>query len=62
MTAEERYIRFKTALDIIQNIYSDYCNDVNTTREQAREFCDFVIDMIKYSTILQNEIENKKEL
>ena len=61
MTDKERCIRFETAMDIVRDVYSDYCKDESKTREQAREFCHFVINMAKFSAILRNEDKNKKE-
>lgn len=58
MTNAERSIRFETALEIVQRVYSDYCNDESKTREQARAFCDFIIDMNKFSSVLRKEAEN----
>ena len=61
MTNEERCIRFETALDIVRNVYSDYCKDESKTREQSKEFCYFVIDMAKQLAILRAEAKKQKE-
>lgn len=55
MTELERKIRFDAALEMVQNVYHDYCRDESKTREQAGKFCDFVIDMIKFSEVLKSE-------
>lgn len=60
MTNEERCIRFETALEIVRNVYSDYCKDESKTREQGREFCYFVIDMAKQLAILRAEAQKTK--
>lgn len=57
MTELERKIRFDAALEMVQHVYHDYCRDESKTREQAGKFCDFVIDMIKFSEVLKNEVE-----
>lgn len=61
MTDKERCIKFETAFEIVRNIYNDYCKDDNKTREQAKEFCYFVIEMAKFLAILRKEIKNKEE-
>ena len=33
MTNEERCIKFETALDIVRNVYSDYCKDETPGRQ-----------------------------
>ena len=35
MTNEERCIRFETALDIVRNVYSDYCKDESLYKQIA---------------------------
>lgn len=62
MTRKERKTRFDVALDIVQKIHSDYCNDIDTTREQANEFNDVVQNMIRFSSVLQKEAEALKDI
>lgn len=57
MTPEERSIRFNVALEQVERIYSDYCGDKNTTREQTYEFFDFVREMIKFAETLKREVK-----
>lgn len=55
MTAAERRIRFNIALEMVQSVYTDYCRDESKTREQSGKFCDFVVDMINFSAVLNGE-------
>ena len=48
------------ALGIVREIHSDYCKDVNVSREQAEEFLDFVLGMINFSSTLGREAEEDK--
>lgn len=57
MTPLERKIRFDIALEIVQSVYTDYCKDQSKNREQTGAFCDFTIDMIKFSSVLSGEVE-----
>lgn len=43
MTKEERKIRMQVALEIMDNVYTDVCHDREISREEAREFCYFLI-------------------
>ena len=61
MTKSERKIRFETALEIVEKVYSDYCHDTNVTRQQTSEFNDFVTDMICFLTVLENEAKQEVE-
>lgn len=62
MTPDERKIRFDIALDIADKVYTDYCHDMNVTREDARKFCDFIIDMQRFSAFLEQEAQKAKGL
>jgi len=55
MTADERRIRFEAALEMVEKVYHDYCHDGSKTREDCGKFCDFVTDMINFSSVLKNE-------
>jgi hypothetical protein len=57
MTPAERSIRFNVALEQVERIYSDYCGDKNTTREQTYEFFDFLRNMILFAEVLKKEAE-----
>ena len=59
MTKNERRIRFEFALEMVEKVYTDYCHDEAVTREQAGEFCQFVQDMIRFSTVLREEEKNE---
>ena len=61
MSNLEREIRFSTAVDIINKVYSDYCSDNSKTREQARRFLDFMIEMHNMHEILSKETEAEAE-
>lgn len=62
MVRERRKIQFDVALELIEKVYSDYCKDADVTREQAYEFYGLVQDMIRFSTVLDNQIkESSKE-
>ena len=54
----ERSIRFNTALEQVEKVYSDYCSDKDTTREQTYEFFDFVRNMIQFAEVLKNEAKD----
>ena len=60
MTSIERYYKFSTAMDIVRDVYSDYCNDINITRGEAREFCDFVLEMADFMFILGKKADVEK--
>ena len=60
MTPDERKIRFDVALDIANRVYTDYCQDLNVTREDAQEFCYFIIDMQRFSAFLEQEAQKAK--
>ena len=49
MTKEERKIRMQVALEIINSVYTDICHDSETSREEAREFCYFLLDARKFT-------------
>lgn len=55
MTADERKIRFEAALEMVEKVYNDYCRDESKTREERSKFCDFVIDMVNFSSVLKSE-------
>lgn len=55
MTKEEYRIRFKIAIDIINECFTDYCKNPNTTREEKEEFSEVIIGMLKMQTILTND-------
>ena len=57
MTPSERSIRFNIALEQVERVYSDYCSDKNTTREQTYEFFDFLRNMIQFAEILKKEVK-----
>ena len=59
MTNQEREIRFSTAVDIINKVYSDYCNDNKKTREQVSRFLDFMIEMHEMHEILSKETKQE---
>lgn len=48
MTNEERRIRMEVALEIMNEVYSDCCCDREISREETRDFCDFIIDTRKF--------------
>lgn len=58
MTRDERKIRFDVALEIVQNVYSDYCKDQDMTREQCYDFNDLVVSMIHFSSRLGEEAKS----
>ena len=60
MTATERKIRFDIALEMVQRIYSDYCRDQNTTREQSYEFCCLVREMVVFADTLGEEAKKEE--
>ena len=62
MTPEEREIRFDVARKIVDEIYTDYCKDNSKTREQAREFCNFVCSMNNFQQKLKLEILTQEPL
>ena len=59
MTKNERSLRFKVALEIVEKVYADYCHDEAVTREQSNEFCQVVQEMIRFSTVLRKEEMNE---
>lgn len=50
MSSEERKLRMEFAIQIIDDVYTDVCRtrDGTFTRDEVREFCDFVIDSRKF--------------
>ena len=50
MTNEERTIRMKVAHEIMHDVYSDLCrtNHGQFTRDDIRNFCDFIIESRKF--------------
>ena len=55
MTADERRIRFEAALEMVEKVYHDYCHDGSKTREECGKFCDFVTNMINFSSVLKSD-------
>jgi hypothetical protein len=59
MTKEERRIRMQVALEILDNVYTDICHDNETTREETREFCDFIIETRMFLNNFNKKMEKK---
>lgn len=43
---EERAVRFKVAIEIIDRIYTDMCHDPEVPKEDVEQFCDLMHKLI----------------
>ncbi len=59
MTKEERKIRMQVALEILNDVYTDICRDNEITREETRDFCDFIIETRKFLNNFNKKMEEK---
>ena len=59
MTKEERKVRMQVALEILDDVYTDICHDNETTREETREFCDFIIETRMFLNNFNKKMEEK---
>lgn len=59
MTKEERKVRMRVAMEILDGVYTDICHDNKITREEARDFCDFIIETRKFLNDFNKKTEEK---
>ena len=59
MTKEERRIRMQVAMEILDAVYTDICHDNEITREETREFCDFIIETRMFLNNFNKKAEEK---
>lgn len=61
MTKEERRIRFGVAIEEAEKVYSDYCRDLELTREQVTEFLGVIQHMRRFHEVLIADAKKESE-
>lgn len=63
MTKTERKARFDVAVEIVEKVYNDMCHASTdeVSREETLDFCYFLQEMYKMSTVLGENKEKKDD-